>query len=51
MSTVTCRTEGCPNVDEPIELVLTWVDDDGIEHDVDAVICGVCGHPITDITD
>lgn len=42
--TVTCHTEGCANGGIPISL----------EYDPasppQAVVCGVCGKPITDIT-
>jgi hypothetical protein len=41
--TATCRTEDCPNAGYPIEL--SW---DGTP--LDAVICGVCGQPITELT-
>jgi hypothetical protein len=46
LTVVTCRTEGCSNADQPVELDLTWTDEDGVEHQVDAVHCGVCGQPI-----
>lgn len=49
MSVVTCHTEGCGNSGEPIELELTWRDEDGVIHQTVRVICGVCGKPITDI--
>ena len=45
---VTCQTEGCANVGIPIEIATTWTDDEGIEHTVDAVVCGVCGQTIED---
>lgn len=50
MSTVICHTEGCANNGLPIELATTWVDEEGGVHDVGAVVCGVCGQTITDIT-
>lgn len=50
MSTVICHTENCGNAGIPIDLVLTWEDDDGVTHDVDSVQCGVCGQPITDVS-
>lgn len=49
MATVTCHTEGCGNAGAPIELDLTYTDDDGNLQTVDSVACGVCGQPITDI--
>lgn len=49
MTAVTCHTEGCLNAEIPIDLDLTWEDDEGETHNVDAVVCGVCGQPITDI--
>ena len=52
MALVTCRTPGCINVDRPIELAVTFVDEEsGETRDVDAVICGACGQPITDISE
>ncbi len=49
MTTVTCHTAGCTNADVPLDAVVTWKDDDGVEHVVDEIICGVCGQPITDV--
>lgn len=50
MSVVTCHTEGCENADIPIEMALSYVDfDTGETVTVDAVACGACGQPITDI--
>jgi hypothetical protein len=49
MSTVTCNTGGCANAGIPIELDLTWTDEEGGIHTVGAVACGVCGQSITDI--
>ena len=46
---VTCHTDGCPNAGIPIEMQLTWDDEDGTEHRVGSVACGPCGQPITDI--
>jgi hypothetical protein len=52
MAKVTCHTEGCGNADLAIDLDLTTHDDDGNPSGTaDAVACGVCGQPITDITD
>jgi len=48
MSTVTCHTQGCGNEGQALEMDLSWTDEDGQEHSVDAVVCGVCGHEITD---
>lgn len=39
--TVTCRTDECGNAGHPITLTL--------DDDVDDVVCGVCGVPITDV--
>jgi hypothetical protein len=45
----TCHTEGCGNAGEAIDVgELTWTDEDGTEY-TSAVICGVCGQPITDV--
>ena len=51
MATVTCHTEECANAGAAIELSLTYDDGTGAMVPVDAVSCGVCGQPITDITD
>lgn len=48
MTAVTCHTAGCSNAGIPIDLTLSWVDDDGNTQTVDAVACGVCGQEITD---
>ena len=50
MHTVTCRVEGCPKQDQPVELDLTYLDQDtGEPRTVDAVMCGSCGQQISDI--
>lgn len=49
MATVVCRTEDCGNAGVPIPLDLEWTDDEGVVHDVDSVVCGVCGEPIGDV--
>lgn len=49
MATVTCHTPDCLNADVPIEIDLTFVDDDGVEQTIATVVCGVCGQQITDI--
>lgn len=41
--TVTCPTEGCENQGVPIDVPDSWVDDEGVEHQVDAIMCGACG--------
>ena len=46
---VTCHTEGCRNADIPIDLTLEYEDEEGLTRTVDAVACGVCGQPITDL--
>jgi hypothetical protein len=51
MAFVTCHTENCSNADQPIELTLSWTDEEGNTQTVDAVSCGVCGQPITDISE
>jgi hypothetical protein len=51
MAVVTCHTPECENAGHGIELNLTWVDEDGETQTVDAVGCGVCGQPITDIAE
>jgi hypothetical protein len=48
VTTVTCHTEGCGNEGIGLELDLTWTDEEGTEHAVDQVVCGVCGQTITD---
>jgi hypothetical protein len=51
VTTVTCHTEGCENVDLPIEVPpLTFHDPDTGEYVAATVVCGVCGNPITDNT-
>lgn len=49
MATVTCHTSGCGNAEIPIDLDLTFVDEDGTTRTVDSVACGVCGQPIDDV--
>lgn len=49
MATLTCHTEGCGNAEIPIELELSWTDDEGVAHTTDSAFCGACGNPITDI--
>lgn len=49
MAVVTCHTEGCGNAEHPIDLDLTYQDEDGETQTVSAVSCGVCGQEITDI--
>lgn len=50
MSVVTCHTSGCANAGTPVFMDLTYVhpQTEDVEY-VDAVICGVCLEPITDI--
>lgn len=50
MATVVCHTEECSNAGIPIQLGLTWIDEEGATQTVDAVACGVCGQTITDVT-
>jgi hypothetical protein len=51
MATVVCHTPGCPAQDEAVSgVVVTWEDEDGATHPVDAVICGACSQPTTDVT-
>lgn len=51
MATVTCHTPGCPKDGEPVpDVVTTYVDDEtGETREVDSVICGACGQPITEV--
>jgi hypothetical protein len=49
MATVTCETENCGNAGVPIDIPLTWADDNGETTPVDSVVCGVCGQEITHI--
>ena len=51
MAIVTCHTEECSNADHGIELALTYTDEEGLTTAVDSVACGVCGQPITDVSD
>jgi hypothetical protein len=52
MSVATCRTDGCANADIPIEVGdLSYVDDDTGETYTAGVACGVCGQPITDVSE
>ena len=50
MATVTCHTHGCAKENEAVpDVPVTVTGEDGNETPEDAVICGVCGQPITDI--
>lgn len=50
MSVVICHTPDCANADAAIELDLTFTDPEtGQPVVADAVYCGVCSEPITDI--
>lgn len=49
MAVVICHTEGCANAETEIDLELDYVDEDGVSHTIDSVVCGVCSQPITDI--
>lgn len=49
MATVTCHTDGCTNADTPIDLTLTYEDEEGETAYVSGVVCGVCSQQITDI--
>jgi hypothetical protein len=51
MATVTCHTDGCGNAGIGLEVDLFWTDSDGTVYPIDTVQCGVCGEPITDITE
>jgi hypothetical protein len=42
-ATVTCPTPDCENQGIPIDIAVTYLNDDGEEVAVDAVQCGVCG--------
>lgn len=49
MTNVTCHTDGCPNAGIPLDVQLSWTDDDGETHETTDIVCGPCGNPITDI--
>ena len=51
MAVVTCQTSDCPNEGHAIELGLTFENEEVATVPVDAVVCGVCGQQITDISD
>lgn len=40
---VACPTDGCENQGVTISVPTQWVDDEGVVHDVDEIVCGVCG--------
>lgn len=46
---VVCPTPGCQNEGVPIEVLTTWTDDEGTQHPVDSVVCGVCGATLTPV--
>ena len=50
MSVVTCRTVGCSNQNIGISMTL-WIPDPDTGEPIyaDAVICGECKQPITDV--
>ena len=50
MALVTCHTPDCENYGITLNLALTYTDPEtGEQTHVDAVQCGPCGQPITDI--
>jgi len=49
MANPTCHTAGCVNADVAVVVDLDVVDPDGNPTRVDAIYCGGCGQPITDI--
>ena len=49
MSLLTCSTEGCMSAGKAVEYDLDMVDAFGQSYRVDAVVCGACSQPITDI--
>jgi hypothetical protein len=51
MATVTCRTDGCGNEGIGLDVATTWTDEEGTEHAVATVVCGVCGQEITDVSE
>lgn len=52
MAHVTCRTPECGNAGHSIDIDLTALDDEGNPTDEQMpVVCGVCGQPITDVTE
>jgi hypothetical protein len=50
MARVTCRTVGCPAEGRTTEIALTFTSTEGT-FPVEAVVCGACGQPITEIVD
>jgi hypothetical protein len=44
---VACPTDGCDNHQVPLAVPTHYLDDDGAEHPVDEVVCGVCGTVLT----
>lgn len=52
MARATCRTEGCGNAGIAIEVGdVTYTDEETGEERTSGVVCGVCGQPITDLSD
>ena len=52
MKILTCRAPDCSKQDEPVEYDVTFPDPDtGETRTVDAVMCGACNEPISDIED
>jgi len=50
MAVVTCHTEGCGNAGIPLDIGVSWEDEETGETEyVSAVVCGVCSQPITDV--
>lgn len=50
MAMVTCHTGGCENEGVPIDAMTQWQDEEtGETRYTDAVVCGPCGQPITDV--
>lgn len=45
----TCTTAGCPNEGIGIPISTKWLDEEGVEHTVSGVQCGVCQLQITDL--
>lgn len=47
MAVITCLTSGCPSQGRPVNLDLTYPDQDtGETRTVDEVMCGACGQRI-----
>lgn len=50
-ATVTCQTSGCAKQGEAVpDVAISYTDEEtGETREVDQVICGVCGNPISEV--